>query len=292
MVESSRESTDFEFDVCVVGGCGHVGLPLAIALAHRGLRVAIDDIDTKAVETVRSGRMPFMEDKAEPMLAEVINRNLTVDDDPTLVSKSRIVIVTIGTPVDEHLNPTFHKIHRFFTSMMPYFVDGQCIILRSTVYPGTTEKVNALVRASGTRVHVAFCPERIAQGSAMRELVELPQIVAGCDDEAARVATDLFSRIAPSIVPMKPIEAELTKIFANVWRYIQFATANQFFMIATALRPGLLPDLRRAHPRLSKDGRIAEKRVRGRTVPVQGHHAACGSDRIAILARPRGDAHQ
>ncbi|WP_245831305.1 nucleotide sugar dehydrogenase [Mycobacterium terramassiliense] len=217
----------------MVGGCGHVGLPLAIAMAHRDLRVAIDDIDTTAVETVRAGRMPFMEEKAEPMLAEVINRDLVVDNDPTLISRSRIIIVVIGTPVDEHLNPTFHRIHRFFVDIMPYLVDGQCLILRSTLYPGTTEKVHALLRASGRRVHVAFCPERIAQGQAMRELVDLPQIVAGCDDEASKVATELFSRIAPSIVPMKPVEAELTKIFANVWRYIQFATANQFFMIAT-----------------------------------------------------------
>jgi UDP-N-acetyl-D-mannosaminuronic acid dehydrogenase len=230
---ASGETEEFEFDVCVVGGCGHVGLPLAIVMASRGLRVAIDDIDTSAVEMVRSGRMPFMEEKAEPMLAEVINRNLIVADDPTLISRSRIVVVVIGTPVDEHLNPKFHKIHRFFIDLMPYLVDGQCLILRSTIYPGTTEKVDKLVRAAGRDVHVAFCPERIAQGYAMRELVELPQIVAGCDDEATRVATDLFVRIAPSIIPMRPVEAELTKIFANVWRYIQFATANQFFMIAT-----------------------------------------------------------
>lgn len=230
---SSAELSEFEFDVCVVGGCGHVGLPLAIVMAHRGLRVAIDDINMSAVEMVRSGRMPFMEDKAEPMLAEVINRNLFVDNDQTLISRSRIVVVVIGTPVDEHLNPTFHNIHRFFVDMMPHLVDGQCVILRSTVYPGTTEKVDKLVRAAGRRVHVAFCPERIAQGAALRELVELPQIVAGCDDGATSIATDLFSRIAPSIVSMQPVEAELTKIFANVWRYIQFATANQFFMIAT-----------------------------------------------------------
>ena len=230
---SATESVDFEFDVCVVGGCGHVGLPLAIVMAHRGLRVAIDDIDTNAVEMVRSGRMPFLEEKAEPMLAEVINRNLIVDDDPSLISRSRIVVVVIGTPVDEHLKPKSHKLHRFFIDLMPHLVDGQCLILRSTIYPGTTEKVDKLVRAAGRDVHVAFCPERIAQGYAIRELVELPQIVAGCDDEATRVATDLFARIAPSIIPMQPVEAELTKIFANVWRYIQFATANQFFMIAT-----------------------------------------------------------
>jgi len=225
-------AADFEFDVCVVGGCGHVGLPLAIVMAHRDLRVAIDDIDANAVEMVRSGRMPFMEDKAEPMLAEVIDRNLTVDNDRTLISRSRIVVVVIGTPVDEHLNPTYHRIQRFFVDMLPHLVDGQCLILRSTLYPGTTEKVDALLRSSGRRVHVAFCPERIAQGHAMRELVELPQIVAGCDDEATGIANELFGRIAPSIIEMRPLDAELTKIFANSWRYIQFATANQFFMIA------------------------------------------------------------
>jgi UDP-N-acetyl-D-mannosaminuronic acid dehydrogenase len=230
---ASGKKLDFEFDVCVVGGCGHVGLPLAIVMAHRDLRVAIHDIDNGAVETVRSGRMPFMEEKAEPMLAEVIDRNLVVANDPSLVSRSRIVVVVIGTPVDEHLNPKFHQIHRFFIDLMPDLVDGQCLILRSTIYPGTTEKVDKLLRAAGRDVHVAFCPERIAQGYAMRELVDLPQIVAGCDDEATAVASDLFGRIAPSIVPMRPVEAELTKIFANVWRYIQFATANQFFMIAT-----------------------------------------------------------
>lgn len=229
----ASESTQFEFDVCVVGGCGHVGLPLAIVMAHRNLRVAIHDINTEAVETVRSGRMPFMEEKAEPMLAEVVNRNLIVDDDPTLISRSRIVTVVIGTPVDEHLSPNFHKIRRFIGETMPYFVEGQCLILRSTLFPGTTEKIDALLRTYRRRVHVAFCPERIAQGQAIRELAELPQIVAGCDDEATKVASDLFGRIAPSIVLMQPVEAELTKIFANVWRYIQFATANQFFMIAT-----------------------------------------------------------
>jgi UDP-N-acetyl-D-mannosaminuronic acid dehydrogenase len=143
------------------------------------------------------------------------------------------VVVVIGTPVDEHLNPTFHTIRRFFTTLLPHLVDGQCIILRSTVYPGTTEKIRDLVAESGKHIHVAFCPERVTEGQAMKELAELPQIVSGCDEQAVTMATELFGRIAKSIIRLTPLEAELTKIFANVWRYIQFATANQFFMIAT-----------------------------------------------------------
>ncbi len=221
-----------EFDICVVGGCGHVGLPLAIAFAHQGLKVGIHDIDEKAVETVQAGRMPFLDEGAEPLLKEVLGKTLAVANDPGLVRRSQYVIVVVGTPVDEHLNPRFHAIRRFFASLLPDLQDGQCLVLRSTVYPGTTEKINEMVRAAGKHLHVAFCPERVAQGKALRELGELPQIISGCDDTAVEMVGALFSRVARSIITMSPLEAELTKIFTNVWRYIQFATANQFFMIA------------------------------------------------------------
>jgi UDP-N-acetyl-D-mannosaminuronic acid dehydrogenase len=225
----------FRFDVCVVGGCGHVGLPLALAFTQAGLRVVIHDIDDKAVAQVRSGRMPFREAGAEPILKEVIGKTLEVANDPRLVSMARHVVVVIGTPVDEHLNPTFHTMRRFFLSMRPHLVDGQCIILRSTVFPGATERIHSLLASSGLDVRVAFCPERVAEGHALEEIRTLPQIVSGCDDRAVELASELFGKIAPSLLKLSPLEAELTKIFTNVWRYIQFATANQFFMIATDL---------------------------------------------------------
>jgi UDP-N-acetyl-D-mannosaminuronic acid dehydrogenase len=224
---------DFRYDVCVVGGCGHVGLPLALSFAQRGLNVSVYDINERAIELVRSGRMPFLEEGAEPILKQVIGRSLEVANDPGLVSQSRFVVVVIGTPVDEHLNPTFHTMRRFFATLLPHLVEGQCVVLRSTVYPGTTEKIHELIAATAKNVHVAFCPERVAEGYAIRELAELPQIVSGCSERAVEMATELFGRVAASIIRLTPLEAELTKIFANVWRYIQFATANQFFMIAT-----------------------------------------------------------
>jgi UDP-N-acetyl-D-mannosaminuronic acid dehydrogenase len=244
----------FQYDICVVGGCGHVGLPLAITFAQRGLNVSIYDINERAVETVRSGRMPFLESGAEPLLKRVIGQTLAVANDPHLASQSRHVVVVIGTPVDEHLNPTFHTMRRFFATLLPHLKDGQCLILRSTVYPGTTEKVREMVAASGKKLHIAFCPERVAQGKAMEELTELPQIVSGCDEKAVAMASDLFGRIAKSIIVMTPMEAELTKIFANVWRYIQFATANQFFMIATDFRVDfykIYDALTRDYPRMA-----------------------------------------
>jgi len=224
---------EFRFDVCVVGGCGHVGLPLALSFARAGLSVSIHDINDRAIATVRSGRMPFLEEGAESVLREAIGKRLEVANDPALVSQSRFVVVVIGTPVDEHLNPTFNRMRSFFETLLPYLIDGQCVILRSTVYPGTTEKVAKLIADAGRKIHVAFCPERVAEGRAMHELAVLPQIVAGCDAQALEMADELFRRICKSTIVRSPLEAEITKIFANAWRYIHFATANQFFMIAT-----------------------------------------------------------
>ena len=223
----------FRFDVCVVGGCGHVGLPLALAFARAGLTVAVHDRDDRAVETVRAGRVPFREHGAGPILEAVLGRNLEVANDVRLVSQARHVVIVVGTPVDEHLNPTFHAMRRFFVGLRPHLVDGQCVILRSTVAPGTTEKIHALLIGLEADVRVAFCPERVAEGHALEEFATLPQIVSGCDDEAVEMAAALFRPIAPSLLRLTPLEAELTKIFTNTWRYIQFATANQFLMTAT-----------------------------------------------------------
>ncbi len=133
--------------------------------------------------------------------------------------------------------------------MLPLLRDGQCLVLRSTVYPGTTSKLGDLVAESGRDIRVAFCPERVAEGKAMHELTALPQIVSGCDQAAEQMAAELFGRIASSVIRLSPLEAEFTKIFANVWRYIQFATANQFFMVA--MDHGL--DFYRIHDALTRD---------------------------------------
>ncbi|HEX7708341.1 MAG TPA: nucleotide sugar dehydrogenase [Thermoanaerobaculia bacterium] len=226
---------DPHFDVCVIGGCGRVGLPLALTFADHGLKVAIFDINEASLKQIDNGQMPFRETGAQELMHRVQDgpNRLHLSSSAEVVTRSRCLVVVIGTPVDEHLNPTFHSMRRFFRGLVPYLRDGQCVILRSTVYPGSTEKINDLLRAEGLAIHVAYCPERVAEGKVLEELKALPQVVSGCDDEAVRVVEELFGRIAPALVHLTPIEAELTKVFANAWRYIQFATANQFLMIAT-----------------------------------------------------------
>ncbi len=247
-------SESFERDVVVVGGCGHVGLPLAIALADRGAQVAVYDVNPVAVAEVSSARMPFLESGAAPMLERAIaSGRLVASVDPAIVGSAEHVVVVVGTPVDEHLNPDQQAVPRALAGCADYLRDGQLLILRSTVYPGVTALVEKVVARLGKAIDVAFCPERIAEGKAMTELFDLPQIVSARRDEAFERAAALFGLLTDSQVRMTPEEAELAKLFTNVWRYIKFATANQLYMIANdrgldfeRIRQGLMLDYPRA----------------------------------------------
>jgi UDP-N-acetyl-D-mannosaminuronic acid dehydrogenase len=226
-------STPYEHDVVVVGGAGHVGLPLAIAFASRGMRVAIFDVNEAAVATVNDGGLPFLEDGAlEPLLMALLSGTLSATTDPCVISRGEYVVVVVGTPVDEHLNPDPDAVPTALQNIAGHFRDGQMIVLRSTVYPGVTRRVESMFARLGLAVDVAFCPERIAEGQAMTELFELPQLVAARCDEVRQRAASLFGKLTNSIVELEPEEAELAKLFTNTWRYIKFAAANQFFMMA------------------------------------------------------------
>jgi UDP-N-acetyl-D-mannosaminuronic acid dehydrogenase len=223
----------FARDVVVIGGCGHVGLPLAIAFASRGVRVGIFDISQAAVASVNAATMPFAEPGAGPALAEAVAAGrLEASTDPAIVSTGEHVVVVVGTPVGENLEPDQSAVPNALQSCADHLAAGQLLVLRSTVYPGVTARVEKLVASLGADIDVAFCPERIAEGKAMTELFELPQIVSSRSARGMERASRLFSALTPTLVPMTPEEAELAKLFTNTWRYIKFATANQLYMMA------------------------------------------------------------
>jgi UDP-N-acetyl-D-mannosaminuronic acid dehydrogenase len=221
------------FDAVVIGGGGHVGLPLAIMLSSRGLKTAIYDISKPAVEAINSGKMPFWEPGAEKLLQESIQaKNLFATTDPSVTGKADSLIVVIGTPVDEHLNPNPQAIALTLERCRPYLRNGQLLVLRSTIYPGVTRQVERDLEAWGLDIDVAFAPERIAEHNAVEELVSLPQIVSSRTQRGFDRASQLFLKIAPAVVRLSPEEAELAKLFTNTWRYVKFAMANQFYMMA------------------------------------------------------------
>ncbi len=249
-----REALSSKADICVLGGAGHVGLGISIVLASKGKRVLVLDTNTAAMESIGNGHMPFLEFDAEPVLKKALESgNLLFSADVAEIASVPVIIVTIGTPIDEFLNPDMKDFIGCFEKMLPYLSDEHLVILRSTVYPGMTDWLDRFFGDKGLHPRIAFCPERIVEGHAIRELQTLPQIVSGTTREAEDGASEVFSWIAPSIVRLKPMEAEFAKLFANAYRYIQFATTNQFYMMANSAGLDyyrILEGMKQDYPRL------------------------------------------
>jgi UDP-N-acetyl-D-mannosaminuronic acid dehydrogenase len=221
------------FDVVVIGGGGHVGLPLSIMLASRGLNVGIYDTSEKTVSKINTGEMPFWEPGATDLLESAIqDGKLSASTEPTCISQTKNIIVVIGTPVDEHLNPDPNSLRKALELSRNHFRDGQLLILRSTIFPGVTEQIERLMDEWGLDIDVAFAPERIAEHNAVEELVSLPQIVSSRTDRGFQRAKEFFLNLTSEVLRLSPEEAELAKLFTNSWRYVKFAMANQFFMMA------------------------------------------------------------
>jgi UDP-N-acetyl-D-mannosaminuronic acid dehydrogenase len=220
-------------DVTVVGGAGHVGIPLVLALADVGLRINVNDTNAATLAALQAGRLPFIEHGAhDALLKALAERRLTFTSAPDQISRRGPVIITIGTPIDEFLNPVRKVVQDCIDAILPSLSDGQLVVLRSTVFPGTTDWIMSYFRARGRNLKLAFCPERVVQGNGFVELRLMPQIISGSTKEAEREAAELFERIAPEVVVLSPIEAELAKLFCNAYRYVEFAATNEFYLVA------------------------------------------------------------
>jgi len=183
------------------------------------------------------------------LLREVAGRSLRATLDPDCMKFADAVITVVGTPVDRHLNPTVGDVYRSIDALLDHMQDGALLVLRSTVYPGVTKLVHERLRKLKRKILLSFCPERIAEGNAVEELIKLPQIVSGFEPEATAAASRLFGLIAPSLIELAPAEAELAKLFTNAWRYANFAISNQFYILAQSR--GL--DFYRIHDAVTRD---------------------------------------
>src|SRR3989338_2589918 len=227
-----------EKQIISVIGIGRVGLPLALAFAEKDFFVHGVDVDKNKVLFVNSGKMQFIEEGADVLLTKHIGVNFIATTDFQFATEnSDIIILTLGTPVDEHLNPIFTQIEAVIRNIVHSLHEGQMIVLRSTVSPGTTEYIKRYIEANtnlkvGVNIFLGFCPERIAEGKSLEEIPLIPQIIGTLDKESAERAEQLFKKLTPQVMHTDARSAELAKLYCNMYRYINFAIANEFMMMA------------------------------------------------------------
>jgi UDP-N-acetyl-D-mannosaminuronic acid dehydrogenase len=224
-----------DLDVAVVG-IGRVGLPLALAFANQGLRTLGVDSNPEIIAAVQDGRMPFEEPGAEEILERVQgDGSLAVTADVAQAARARHIVLTLGTPSFSHIEIDVGQIRSVLDDLLPHLREGHCIVLRSTIAPGTTEFVAGYLEMHrgftvGKDLFVAHVPERIAASRFFAEIGTLPCIVGGYGEGSGEIAAEPFRALGAPIVQTTPIEAELAKIWTNILRYTQFALPNRLMM--------------------------------------------------------------
>jgi UDP-N-acetyl-D-mannosaminuronic acid dehydrogenase len=216
-------------------GFGYVGTCLGVTLAGRGIPVVAVDSDESVIDQVRRGTR----DIPEPGLAEAFEALsgtslLTCTSDYAAVRDADVVLITVGTPVDEYGGLVTGQLEEACRRLAPHLRPGHMVILKSTVSPGTTRTfVAPLLDDSGLTHDVeyglAFCPERLAEGDAMAQLTELPVVVGGCGPDSSAAAAGFWRRALG--VPVRHVPttdtAELVKLATNWWIDANVAIANE-----------------------------------------------------------------
>jgi len=216
--------------VCIVGGAGHIGTPLGLALSSKGYNVILIDKNKENIKKINHGIMPFIEKGCVKLLKKMISkRKIFATPDLSEVKGCKYIIVCLGTPVNKRFEPNLKNFINFFYNLKKYLSSNHIVIIRSSIYPGVCNKIFNIIK--GRCKNLSYCPERIAQGKSLKELPKISQIIAGKNTKSKLESGKIFKKVCKKIIYTKIIEAELIKLFSNAYRYINFSISNQFYMI-------------------------------------------------------------
>ncbi len=216
-----------------VVGMGYVGLTLTAAMARAGYLVHGVDVQPDVVAALSRGRPHIFEPGVAEVFAEHLGRSIFVD---TQLPREGLdaAVICVSTPVDGNRRPNLANLAAAARQVAEWCTAQTLVVVRSTVPIGTTRNVvlPALLQA-WQRARLVMAPERTIQGQALRELVELPQVVGGLDDESLRLGLELFGGLARRLVPVSTLEtAEMVKLSNNCHTDLIYSFGNEIALIA------------------------------------------------------------
>jgi len=225
--------------VLTIVGAGRVGLPLGILFANAGIKTYLLDINADMLKNLERNVMPFKEKDLEGEWKRARKNLFLTSESKEAMSQSDVLIICVGTPLTADFEPNMSSLLSCLREIANYVEKEALVVIRSTVSPCTTMNVIVpfLKEKAKHQPYVAISPERILEGNAFEELRELPEIVGGADRKSAQLTEELLTILNKDkiIIKTDATSAEVAKLFLNVYRYMNFALANEFAIIADNL---------------------------------------------------------
>ncbi len=218
-----------KFKVSVVGGAGHIGLPLSLFISSFGHDVTIIDTNQKVLEGLKGGSLPFYEDSLDKYLKKAQKNNIKLSNNNQDLSKSDFVIITLGSSSEAKDIDLFKKV---MDDVIKNIKQESNIILRSTIDIGSIEEIRSNPEFIEKNINLAYCPERIAEGMSLIELPQIPQIIGISDENDFLIFQNFFNTLNIESIKTTYQNAVFIKLFTNTYRYSEFSIVNEFFNIA------------------------------------------------------------
>ena len=217
-----------------VVGMGYVGLTLSAVLSEVGFKVIGFDNNISTINALKRKKVPFYEKGLRKYLYQNTNKQIFFVN-KLKKNKSSIYVIAVGTPINSNKKPDLNNIKKAVKDVARNIEKNDLIILRSTLPVGTTRKTIIPIlekyskKRCGLDFSVSFAPERTAEGIALKELKENPQIIGGFDEKSSEKTANFFNYFTNSLVHVSSLEAaEFCKLIDNAYRDHRFAFINQF----------------------------------------------------------------
>jgi len=225
----------------VVIGLGRIGLPLALVAADSGMEVTGIDIKNELIKGLKEKKIPFY----EPMLEELLKKHCQNFFYPKLqedaindIKKAEYIIITIGTEFVKYpQKPSINRLFSIMDDLLQIGIKNKIIIIRVTLPVGYMDEIKKKIEETGLKesedFYLAFVPERIMEGKAIREEKNLPKIIGCYSDKSFKKVSEFFKKVGGGIIRVSnPRTAEFIKLIDNAWRNTRFAFANELAFLA------------------------------------------------------------
>ena len=216
-------------DVSVVGGAGHIGLPLSCYIASKGHKVTIIDTNEDVLKNLKNDNLPFSEVNLEEYWKLAKNNNIELSNKTQSIENSDFIVITLGSSSEIEDVKIFDSL---LNDVLQNARPESKIILRSTINIETIETIETNELFIEKDLKLAYCPERIAEGMSLEELPTMPQIIGVKNDEDFQIFHSFFDSINISSKKTTFRNAVFLKLFTNTYRYAEFSLVNEFYNIA------------------------------------------------------------
>ncbi len=220
-------------------GFGHIGSVIGSVIANNNYYVYGIDRNKNLLNAFLNGESPISEPGLQKLVTKKINSDcLALTDSLNSVSKSEVIIITVGTPLGENNKADLSHLTETCIELEPHIKNGQLILVKSTIPPGTTKEiVYKILSKNNKNIDVVFSPERLAEGNAINELKELPIIVGGISKSAAFRASKFWSEtLGVNIIEVNSTEtSEFVKLANNAWIDLNIGLAHDLARLSDNL---------------------------------------------------------